>query len=86
MGLEKLRYILGPAPSEMTLEELCAFTRGELQRISSALMHLREVEKPKREKKAKAANVRDTMAKLRQLSEITGMSVEELVALGKEGL
>ena len=86
MSLDNLRHILGPAPSELSPSDLCCFISSELQRISSALMQLRAVEGPKRAAKPQKAKEKETMEKLKQLSEITGMSIKELVEMAKGGL
>ena len=82
--MDRLKRIIGPAPSELTAEALVRKVEGEHRRVGGMLQAFRErPPKGARKKKApkpKAVKNKDLIAAAEEL----GLSVEEFINLAKE--
>ena len=83
--MDRLKRIIGPAPSELTAEALVWKIEGEHRRVSGMLQAFRErppkgARKKKAAPKPKAAKNKDLIKAAEEL----GLSVEEFIALAKE--
>ena len=81
--MEQLARIIGPAPSELSLEELLTKLRNEHHRVLEGLTSWR-ADQTKRGRKVLTKEV-SPLKKIKSLEEELGMTVEQLLELVKNG-
>lgn len=81
--MDGIKYIVGPAPSEMTKEERLVFASKEIERTGTALQAFKEKEQAKKQKKEKKKTKGDLQVLLKAL-EMAGVSPEDFVKIMKE--
>lgn len=83
--MDRLKEIIGPAPSELTPEALVRKIEGEQRRTSSMLTAFREQPVKRKRKSGKPPKPRKATNKdLKETAAEMGMSVEEFIALAKK--
>jgi|GEM_PF-6129312 len=81
--MEQLARIIGPAPSELSLEELLTKLRNEHHRVLEGLTGWREAQ-ISRGRKGSSREV-STLTKIKAVEKELGMTIEELLELAKSG-
>lgn len=79
-----LSSVLGSSPHEMEFEELQNLCALELQRITTSMLNLRAVKQKVREPSPKAQEKARIDSRIAALMALGGLTMDEVLNLGKE--